>query len=385
MHVCFFCNEYPRPGRKHGGIGRKIQVIARRFANEGHSISVVGLYPDFSEWEDHGVRIYELPEAKGSRGTRFLRNRQVVRKKILQLTSEYDVDLLEFQDGNSPMIPLGIEIPVVVRFSLSHSYFAHVLNRRPRFFQTRLEHFFLPKAEAFASCSRYVAEISAKIFGLNLDDIRILPNPIELSMWEPGNPAEVDEKLILFTGSVHWVKGAKELAEAFIIVRRQFPNARLVYMGRDRPIPDRPGTSYVAHIAEMLPESVRPAVEFIGHQSRGMVHQWLRRAAVVALPSFAEGHSNAITEAQATGKAIVLGARGSASEVLEDGISGLLCEPSDPGDIAKQICSVLGDRKLRDSLGREARRIAETRYSIDVLYPKNLDFYESVVNSNSAS
>ena len=206
MHICFFCNEYPHPDREHGGIGRKIQVIARRFTREGHRISVVGLYSRFAEWEDHGVRIYEIPQPKGTRGTRFFRNRRLVRQKILQVSCEDQVDIVEFQDGNSPMVPLGFDVPVVVRFSLSHSYFAHVLNRRPRFFQERLEHFFLPKAVAFASCSRYVAEITAEIFDLDLDGIRILPNPIELSKWEPADPTEIEDGLILFTGSVHWLK-----------------------------------------------------------------------------------------------------------------------------------------------------------------------------------
>jgi glycosyltransferase involved in cell wall biosynthesis len=224
-----------------------------------------------------------------------------------------------------------------------------------------------------------VAEVTAEVFGLDFHAIRILPNPIDLSMWTAGDPTEIEDGLILFSGSVHWVKGAAELAEAFVIVQREFPKSRLVYMGRDRPHPDRPGSSYSEYISQHVPKTVRSAVGFVGHQPPDMVRQWLRRAAVVALPSFAEGHSNAITEAQATGRAIVFGNRGSAPEVIEDGVSGLLCEPSDPEDIARKICLVLGDSELRGSLGEEARHAAKARFSIDVLYPKNLEFYEDVL------
>ena len=380
MHVCFVCNEYPRPGRQHGGIGRKIQVIARRFAAEGHRICVVGLYPRSDQWDDRGVTVSELQHAAGFRGARFVRNRAVVRRKLLELAAEQELDLVEFQDGNSPLIPLNLGVPVVVRFSLSHSYFAHVLGRRPRFLQARIERFFLPRAEGFASCSRYVAEITAEVFGLDLESIRILPNPIDLSQWQPGDPAEVDQRLILFLGSIHWVKGADKLAQAFVMVQEEFPDSRLVFLGRDKSIPDRPGTSYSRYIAERLPQSARAAVEFTGHQSATTVRSWLRRASVVALPSLAEGHSNAITEAQATAKAIVLSRRGSAAEVIEDGVSGLLCDPLSPQDIAEKICRVLREPGFRDSLGLEARRTAEDRFSIDVLYPENLDFYESTVD-----
>ena len=238
----------------------------------------------------------------------------------------------------------------------------------------------MPRAEGFASCSRYVAEITAEIFGLDLESIRILPNPIDLSQWQPGDPTEVDQRLILFLGSIHWVKGADKLAQAFVMVQEEFPDSRLVFLGRDKSIPDRPGTSYSRYIAERLPQSARAAVEFTGHQSATTVRSWLRRASVVALPSLAEGHSNAITEAQATAKAIVLSKRGSAAEVIEDGVSGLLCDPLSPQDIAEKICRVLREPGFRDSLGLEARRTAEDRFSIDVLYPENLDFYESTVD-----
>lgn len=382
MHVCFFCNEYPRHGRQHGGIGRKIQVIARRFAAEGHRVSVLGLYPSSDRWDDGGVTVCELQHATGTRVTRLVQNRAVVRRKLVELSRDEALDLVEFQDGNSPLIPLNLDVPVVVRFSLSHAYFAHVLGRRPRFLQARLEHFFLPRAEAFASCSRYVAKITAEIFGLDLDSIRILPNPIDLSRWQPGHPSEVEDRLILFPGTVHWVKGADKLAEAFVMVQDEFPDSRLVFLGRDKSVPDRPGTSYSGHIAESLPESVRAAVEFTGHQPAATVQEWLRKAAVVALPSLAEGHSNAITEAQASGKAIVLSDRGSATEVIEDGVSGLLCDPLSPQDIAEKICRVLRDPPFRESLGQEARRTAEDRFSIDVLYPENLDFYENTVDKD---
>lgn len=381
MHICYFCSEYPRAGRSHGGIGRKLQVLARRFVEEGHRVSVIGLYSDADRWEDEGVQIRELAGARGFRGVRLLENRMQVKRAISEMKRTHNLDVVEFQDGNAPLIPLRSPVPVAVRFSLSHSYFAHVLNRRPRFFQARLEQFFLPRADAFASCSGFVADVTAEIFRLNREAIEVLPNPIDLSLWPVRDPSEVEPGLILFPGTVHWVKGARELAEAFIEVHRKSPSARLVFMGRDRPLRDQPGTSTVGSIRASLPQSVRGAVEFPGHQTAAEVRLWLERAAVVALPSYAEGHSNAITEAQAMGKAIVFGDRGAAREVISDGFSGLLCEPSDPEDIATKLIRILNDDGFRDSLGREARKTAEGRFSIDVLYPKNLDFYQRMLDS----
>ncbi len=46
MHICYFCSEYPRAGRSHGGIGRKFEVLARRFAKIGHNVGVIGLSSD---------------------------------------------------------------------------------------------------------------------------------------------------------------------------------------------------------------------------------------------------------------------------------------------------------------------------------------------------
>ena len=84
-------------------------------------------------------------------------------------------------------------------------------------------------------------------------------------------------------------------------------------------------------------------------------------------------------EGMACAKAVVASRTGPGPEVIEDGVSGLLCNPHDPADIAEKVVQVLCDRDLAEKLGKAARERAEAVFSADVLVRKNEAFYERCV------
>jgi len=237
----------------------------------------------------------------------------------------------------------------------------------------------LPKSFAYASCSAHVADTTARLFGLDHRIIRVLYNPIDLAEYPPPDVRKICKGMVVFVGTVYWVKGVFELMEAFRLVKQTHPGCSLYLLGRDQQLPDRPGTSTMEELKRRLPASLADSVHFMGHQPRATVLDYLAKAEVFVLPSYSEGHSNAVTEAQAMGKAIVFGANDAAAEVIEHGVSGLLANPRYPADIALQVCRVLDDTPLRDAMGLAARRLAETKFSIDVLLSANLYFYETTL------
>ena len=79
------------------------------------------------------------------------------------------------------------------------------------------------------------------------------------------------------------------------------------------------------------------------------------------------------------GRPVVASSTGPGPEVIDDGVSGLLCDPHDPTSIAAQVIRVLIDPALQDRLGRNAVQAIAARFSIDVLADRNLDWYRRCV------
>jgi glycosyltransferase involved in cell wall biosynthesis len=84
-------------------------------------------------------------------------------------------------------------------------------------------------------------------------------------------------------------------------------------------------------------------------------------------------------EAMALGRAVLTSRTGPGPEVIQHGVSGLLCDPHDPGSIAAQAVRLLSDADFRQRLGQQARRDAEARFSITTLVQENVAWYADCV------
>jgi glycosyltransferase involved in cell wall biosynthesis len=100
---------------------------------------------------------------------------------------------------------------------------------------------------------------------------------------------------------------------------------------------------------------------------------WTINAAVLALPTFDvffqpslwEAMSVVILEAMAAGKPIVATRVGENSEIIQDGVDGLLVDPRDVEGMAVALGRVLGDAGLRQRLGAAARRKVEQKFTVE--------------------
>jgi len=90
-------------------------------------------------------------------------------------------------------------------------------------------------------------------------------------------------------------------------------------------------------------------------------------AEVAIFPYRAIFQSGAVPAAMEFGTPVVATRVGAIPEVIEDGRSGLLVPPADPGALATAVLRVLGDEGLARRLSEEGRRDAMTRFSWDAV------------------
>jgi sugar transferase (PEP-CTERM/EpsH1 system associated) len=96
---------------------------------------------------------------------------------------------------------------------------------------------------------------------------------------------------------------------------------------------------------------------------------------VFVLPSLMEGHPLAVLEAMAAGKPVVATRVGGNPAAVEDGVTGLLVPPRDPGALARAITTIARDPERARRMGREGRRRVEERFSLEAARRANEEVY----------
>lgn len=96
------------------------------------------------------------------------------------------------------------------------------------------------------------------------------------------------------------------------------------------------------------------------------------------LPSHTEGLPRVILEAQATATPVVATRVGGVPEVVEDGETGLLCDPRQPAELADAIDRLASDPETRATLGANGRTAVEADYSWDQMYDRYERYLERI-------
>ena len=128
-----------------------------------------------------------------------------------------------------------------------------------------------------------------------------------------------------------------------------------------------------------------PNVLFTGRQPRHLVPHYLAASDVLLLDQEPVPSSEArwpirFGDYLAAGRPIVTPRIGDISRIIEYSDCGLLSKPGDPRDLAEKLLSICFDRDLRERLGRNARRVAETELSWEVLAERLDRFYRRLLD-----
>ncbi len=119
-------------------------------------------------------------------------------------------------------------------------------------------------------------------------------------------------------------------------------------------------------------------VSFAGELPHSLVVERLRQADLCVVPSVGgEAFGIPAVEAMATGLPVVASRVGGLTEIVEDGVTGLLAEPDNPAVLAEAMLRLMDDRTLATAMGRAGRERAERIFSwreitetLKILYSK---------------
>jgi glycosyltransferase involved in cell wall biosynthesis len=240
------------------------------------------------------------------------------------------------------------------------------------------------QVDALVGVSEFVRQ-SLVDCGYRRDKTHAVLNAIDVPSWDyrmDGRPVRAalgisaDAPVIACAARIFPGKGQDELIRALPSVREEFPDVRLLIIGRDDLEASR--TSFTAELKALAATlGVGQNVIFTG--LRTDMPAVMSACDVFALPSQEEPFGLVYLEAMAMKKPVLAPASGGAPEVVEHDRSGLLCRPGDHQDLAANLRLLLRDPILRARLGEYGRQQVEARFTATRMAEDTARVYASLV------
>ena len=178
----------------------------------------------------------------------------------------------------------------------------------------------------------------------------------------------VDAPVVLFVGRLAAQKAVDDLLSALDVLQHVRPDLRALIAG-DGPLRER----LEEHAAAV---GLRPSVKFLGH--REDVPQLLAASDLLVLPSLYEGLPNVVLEAMRFRKPVVATAAPGTTEVVADGVTGLLVPMRNPVELARAIRRVIEEPGLAQRLGEAGRARVESEFRAATMIERFAELYERI-------
>ncbi len=236
---------------------------------------------------------------------------------------------------------------------------------------------------ARAAAARAVVTVSeanvahlVRTVGIPRARIHVIPCGVDTERFQPGGPRAWPPHVVCVARLVP-VKNHELLLEVCADLRERGLEFRCVLVGDGRSRGQVEATRAQLGLEEL--------VELVGAAEQAHVLTCWQRATVAALTSHSEGMPVSLMEAAACGVPAVGTAVGGVSELIEDGVTGLLAPPGDGVALATALERLLRDPDLAVRMGAAARRRAEERFSVRRQVDRLLRLWSELAREDSAA
>lgn len=270
----------------------------------------------------------------------------------LEIKKKYGIPLVVYEHSPS-------KLAMAKNYILRRKVYSNVLN----------------EADIVITPSHKLAEIIRVVLP-DIREIEIIRNGVDIkasdNLIQQKPQIYSGEKIILSVGQLIERKGHEYLIKAINQIKYKYPDIRCIIIGSGiclRNLEDLINKLGLNNIVELYGQ--RPHEEVLNTMS------WCD---VFVLPSWDEPFGTVYSEAMSYSKPIIACEGEGISEVVKDGVQGLLVRKQNVESLTDALKKILSDEKLASSLGRQGRVLVENELNWDRIATQLIDLYKQVIN-----
>ncbi len=366
MNVLILSWEYPP--LIEGGLARNVRKLSEALvANEGIDVHVLTRGDEQMPVEEdmHGVTIHRVREPRRPRDLgEFVTWIEHMNSDMpaagVELGERIDFDLVHGHDwlvaSAGDHLARLLRCPLVVTIHATE-YGRHQgwVENHPQSYIHGIERWMANRADRVITCSHYMRDHVADIYGLEEEQVTVIPNgidPLDLQAVEDleelrARFAAPDQRLVLLVGRLVYEKGFQLALEALPGIVENLGDVRFLVAGS--------GTHEAQLRAQASELGLDPHGTFLGWIGDDVLHSLYRIADLCVVPSLYEPFGLVALEAMASGCPCIVADTGGLREIVPaDDRVGLRFNGGDAEHLAVMIERLLTDDPLRDRLVAEA-------------------------------
>jgi glycosyltransferase involved in cell wall biosynthesis len=205
--------------------------------------------------------------------------------------------------------------------------------------------------DVYSGMSQLAVDSLAESYGR--PDGVVVPGGVSMETFRPA-PEREQEPTILFSGAITEPrKGVALLLQALPIVAETEPGVQLWLSG--------PGDT--SQLLADAPPEARERTHSLGLGEADRQHERYGRAWLTALPSTHDSFGMALIESLACGTPLVTTTHGAPPELVTEGVTGEICQPNEPEDLARALLRCFELSRRPDTV--DACRASAERFDWD--------------------
>ena len=209
---------------------------------------------------------------------------------------------------------------------------------------------------------------------------RVPGSGVDYNKFKPRISKEKDPEtfIFLFIGRLIKDKGIFEYINAARCIRKKFPQIIFNVLGPFWTQNLRTNTITQSQLQHWIEEGV---IDYLGEKKD--VRKFIAESDCIVLPSYREGTSNILLEAGSMEKPVITTNTTGCKEIVEDGVTGLLCKVKDDIDLAEKMEQMLMlTEEQRNSMGKKARQKIIKEYDKQIVIDAYLKAISKAIYNN---
>ncbi len=371
------------PAWRHGGPIRAVHGLCKALARRGHEVTVFttdvdtdGAVPVERPVRLDGVEVWYFPVRAPRRLYRSPAMGRALSGRVMgfDLVHLHSVFLWPTSAAARAAERAGVPYLLAPRGMLVPDLLRRRGRLRKALWLRLVERRTITKAAGLHVTADLEAEEASRL-GLPVPEMFVVPNGVdsepylERARLSPAVQGVLDRgPFLLFLGRVSWKKGLDRLIPALAHV----PGVSLAIAGND-------DEGYRPKLERLFGVSDR--VVFLGAVDGDDKAALLHRAAALVLPSYSENFGNAVLEAMAAGRPVVVTPEVGLAPVVRETGAGIVVE-GDPDRLGPALRDLLANPDL-DEMGRRGAQEAVRRFGWDAIAGTMEEAYRRLVPGGS--